>query len=210
MLLEGLLVALVTGALTDGQRRISGKPRVLGGEPALIEQRAAIGRNPPHMATRGAQAGRYGRRSLPPRVFLSHHAKRSHTEVMPGSEAVTQGVRIEVESRYAPEQSQPFQQHWFFYYTVRISNEGFETVQLVSRHWIITDANGHVEEVKGPGVVGQQPVLAPGESFEYTSGCPLRTPTGSMHGTYQMVSEDGEGFDVEIARFELREPYTVH
>jgi ApaG protein len=129
---------------------------------------------------------------------------------MPGSEAVTQGIRIEVESRYAPEQSQPFQQHWFFYYTVRISNESFETVQLISRHWIITDGNGHVEEVKGPGVVGQQPVLAPGESFEYTSGCPLRTPTGSMHGTYQMVNEDGEGFDVEIARFELREPYTVH
>ncbi|MDE3155789.1 MAG: Co2+/Mg2+ efflux protein ApaG [Acidobacteriota bacterium] len=129
---------------------------------------------------------------------------------MPTSEAVTQGIRVEVESRYAPEHSQPFQQHWFFYYTVRITNEGTDTVQLVSRHWIITDATGHVEEVRGPGVVGQQPVLSPGDSFEYTSGCPLPTPSGTMHGTYQMVSENGDGFDVEIAPFTLEEPYTVH
>ncbi|HVC19662.1 MAG TPA: Co2+/Mg2+ efflux protein ApaG [Vicinamibacterales bacterium] len=129
---------------------------------------------------------------------------------MSTSEAVTRGIRVDVESRYAPEHSQPFQQQWFFYYTVRISNEGSETVQLVSRHWIITDAHEHVEEVRGPGVVGQQPVLAPGESFEYTSGCPLRTPSGAMRGTYQMTNERGEGFDVEIASFVLREPYTVH
>ncbi len=126
------------------------------------------------------------------------------------SEAVTNNVRVEVESQYAPERSLPFQNQWFFHYTVRITNERDETVQLLSRHWIITDAAGHTEEVRGPGVVGEQPVLAPGESFQYTSGCPLRTSTGVMHGTYQMVTEDGEHFDVEIAPFALHEPYTVH
>lgn len=126
------------------------------------------------------------------------------------SEAVTNNVRVEVESQYAPERSQPFQNHWFFHYTVRISNEGDETVQLLSRHWIITDGTGKVEEVRGPGVVGEQPVLAPGETFEYTSGCPLPTATGTMRGTYQMVTEDGTHFDVEIAPFTLMEPYTVH
>jgi len=126
------------------------------------------------------------------------------------SEAVTNSVRVEVESRYAADRSQPFQSQWFFHYTVRISNEGEETVQLLSRHWIITDGTGRVEEVEGPGVVGEQPVLAPGESFEYTSGCPLKTATGTMRGTYQMVTEDGTHFDVEIAPFTLAEPYTVH
>ena len=126
------------------------------------------------------------------------------------SEAVTNNVRVEVESQYAAERSQPFQNEWFFDYTVRITNERDETVQLLSRHWIITDATGHVEEVRGPGVVGEQPVLGPGESFQYTSGCPLRTSTGVMRGTYQMVTEDGDHFDVEIAPFALHEPYTVH
>ncbi len=126
------------------------------------------------------------------------------------SEAVTNNVRVEVESQYAPEHSQPFQNQWFFHYTVRITNEGDETVQLLSRHWTITDASGHAEEVKGPGVVGEQPVLAPGESFHYTSGCPLKTSTGLVRGTYQMVDEDGGYFDVEIAPFALHEPYTVH
>jgi ApaG protein len=127
------------------------------------------------------------------------------------SEAVTNNVRVEVESQYASEHSQPFQNQWFFYYTIRITNESDETVQLLSRHWIITDAGGHVEEVRGPGVVGEQPVLAPGESFQYTSGCPLKTSTGVMHGTYQMVVTDGgKRFDVEIAPFALHEPYTVH
>ena len=126
------------------------------------------------------------------------------------SEAVTNNVRVEVESRYAPEHSQPFQNEWFFHYTVRIANEGEDTVQLLTRHWIITDATGHTEEVKGAGVVGEQPVLRPGESFQYTSGCPLKTSTGVMRGTYQMVTEDGEHFDVEIAPFALHEPYTVH
>ena len=126
------------------------------------------------------------------------------------SEALTNNVRVEVESQYAAEHSQPFKNHWFFYYTVRISNEGDDTVQLLSRHWIITDAAGHTEEVKGPGVIGEQPRLGPGESFQYTSGCPLGTSTGVMHGTYQMVAQDGEPFDVEIAPFALHEPYTVH
>ena len=136
---------------------------------------------------------------------LKHQQLHANT-----SEAVTNHVRVEVESQYAPERSQPFQNEWFFDYTVRITNERDETVQLLSRHWIITDATGHVEEVRGPGVVGEQPVLGPGESFQYTSGCPLRTSTGVMRGTYQMVTEDGDHFDIEIAPFALHEPYTVH
>jgi ApaG protein len=127
------------------------------------------------------------------------------------SEAVTNNVRVEVESQYAPEHSQPFDNQWFFYYTIRITNESDETVQLLSRHWIITDASGHVEEVRGPGVIGEQPVLAPGESFQYTSGCPLKTSVGVMRGTYEMLlTESGDHFDVEIAPFALHEPYTVH
>ena len=126
------------------------------------------------------------------------------------SEAVTNHIRVEVASRYSAERSQPFESEWLFTYTVRVTNEGVDTVQLLSRHWIITDATGHTEEVKGPGVVGEQPVLAPGESFEYTSFCPLKTSTGVMRGTYQMVTEEGERFDVEIAPFALHEPYTVH
>ena len=126
------------------------------------------------------------------------------------SEAVTQGVRVQVTARYSPGRSQPSRNQWFFLYTVEVMNEGSETVQLISRHWIITDAENNVEEVRGPGVVGQQPVLEPGESFEYTSGCPLPTPFGSMHGTYQMVTTSGDSFDVEIAPFALTEPYTIH
>jgi ApaG protein len=126
------------------------------------------------------------------------------------SEAVTNNVRVEVEAQYAPERSQPFQNQWFFHYTVRITNEGDDVVQLLSRHWMATDANEQTDEVRGPGVVGEKPVLAPGESFQYTSGWPLKTSTGVLRGTYQMVTEGGEHFDVEIAPFALREPYTVH
>lgn len=126
------------------------------------------------------------------------------------SEAVTRGVRVKVESEYAPERSQPLKNQWFFLYTITIVNEGAEPVQLLTRHWVITDATGHVEEVRGPGVVGKQPVLRPGESFEYTSGCPLSTPFGVMEGTYQMVTDSGEQFDAKIAPFTLSEPYTVH
>ena len=124
-------------------------------------------------------------------------------------EAVTRNIRVQVESEYAPDRSSPSQSQWFFLYTVRLTNEGTETVQLISRHWIITDAMGDVKEVRGLGVVGKQPVLEPGQSFEYTSGCPLTTPFGSMRGTYQMTTAVQEGFDVEIPPFTLTEPYTT-
>jgi ApaG protein len=126
------------------------------------------------------------------------------------SEALTRGIRVSVQARYSPERSQPSGCKWFFLYTVTILNEGPETVQLVTRHWIITDGAGLVEEVRGPGVVGKQPTLGPGESFEYTSGCPLSTPFGIMEGTYQMVTTSGDQFDAKIAPFTLSEPYTVH
>jgi ApaG protein len=127
------------------------------------------------------------------------------------SEAVTRNIRVRVDSQFAPERSNPPQSVWFFLYTIRISNEGPETVQLLSRHWIITDALGAVREVSGPGVIGKQPVLQPGESFEYTSGCDLPTPFGSMRGTYQMVNGEQQHFEIEIPAFTLTEPYsTVH
>lgn len=128
----------------------------------------------------------------------------------PLSDAVTRGIRVEVMARYRADHSQPAQGKWVFQYTVRITNLSAETVQLISRHWIITDALENTETVTGPGVVGKQPVLAPGESFQYSSWCPLETPTGEMHGTYQMETPGGEEFDIEIAPFALRAPYTVH
>jgi ApaG protein len=128
----------------------------------------------------------------------------------PVSDAVTHDIRVEVVSRHSPENSRPREGEWVFQYTVRITNQGEDTVQLLSRHWIITDGTGQVDEVRGPGVIGEQPVLAPGESFKYSSWCPLRTPTGAMHGTYRMVRQSGEEFDIEIARFGLRARYTVH
>ena len=126
------------------------------------------------------------------------------------SEAVTRGVRVRVQSEFNPDRSDPSRGQWFFLYTIKIANEGTETVQLLTRHWIITDSEGKVEEVRGPGVVGKQPILKPGESFEYTSGCPLATAFGMMEGTYQTVTTDGERFDAKIAPFTLSEPYTVH
>ncbi|HET6141991.1 MAG TPA: Co2+/Mg2+ efflux protein ApaG [Candidatus Acidoferrales bacterium] len=125
------------------------------------------------------------------------------------SEATTRNIRVSVQSQYDPSRSNPNNSQWFFLYTVKIANEGKETVQLVSRHWIITDGMGKVEEVQGPGVIGKQPTLAPGQSFEYTSGCPLTTPFGSMHGTYQMINQAAEEFEIEIAPFTLSEPYTT-
>ena len=121
------------------------------------------------------------------------------------SESVTRGVRVSVTARYSPEYSDHSRRKWFFLYTIRITNEGSRTVQLLNRHWIITDANGEVEEVRGPGVVGQQPVLKQGESFEYTSGCPLETAFGSMQGTYEMQVEGGETFNANVAGFALRQ-----
>lgn len=126
------------------------------------------------------------------------------------SEAVTHGIRVSVRSEYAPDRSRPADQHWFFLYTITIANESTATVQLRSRHWVITNAEGEVQEVRGDGVIGEQPVLGPGQSFTYTSGCPLTTSFGRMEGTYQMMTPTGESFDVAIAAFTLSEPYTVH
>ena len=126
------------------------------------------------------------------------------------SEATTDGVRVEVRAHYSPPHSNPRGSEWFFLYSIRISNQGSATVQLTDRHWIIIDGSGHTEEVRGEGVVGAQPVLEPGESFEYTSGCPLPTPFGSMTGTYRMQREDGIEFQAEIALFELVEPGAIH
>ncbi|TNF35887.1 MAG: Co2+/Mg2+ efflux protein ApaG [Deltaproteobacteria bacterium] len=129
------------------------------------------------------------------------------------SEATTQGVQVTVQAVYVPERSDPDHSYYFFAYQVRIANVGDDVVQLLSRHWIITDANGHVEHVRGPGVVGETPVLHPGQSFTYTSACPLRTPVGAMHGTYQMVfpvDDEREGFDAEIAPFTLAMPDTLN
>ena len=126
------------------------------------------------------------------------------------SQATTRGIRVEVQSVFVPERSDPDNGEWFYAYRVRITNVGDVTAQLLSRHWVIIDGRGHVEEVRGPGVVGEQPVLKPGQSFEYTSGCPLGTRDGSMHGSYQMVTARGEHFDAEIAPFALGEPEVVH
>ena len=126
------------------------------------------------------------------------------------SEAVTRGIRVQVRSQFVPERSDPADSEWFFAYTIRIANESDRTAQLLSRHWVITDGNGRVEEVRGPGVVGKQPILGPGENFEYTSACPLKTSFGVMEGTYQMVSPDGEHFDVRIAPFCLSEPFAIN
>lgn len=123
---------------------------------------------------------------------------------------MTRGVRIHVDPQYDPTRSNQVESLWFYLYTVTISNQGTQTVQLMSRHWLITDEDNRVEEVRGPGVVGEQPVLAPGESFRYTSGCPLRTSTGFMHGSYRMVTKDGDEFDAEIAPFTLSEPLAVN
>jgi ApaG protein len=132
------------------------------------------------------------------------------SEPAPVSEAVTEDIRVEVLSQYSPENSRPSEGEWVFQYTVRITNQGRETVQLLSRHWIIMDGFERTEEVRGPGVVGAQPVLAPGESFKYSSWCPLKTPTGVMRGEYQMTTADGRRFDIEIAPFALKARYTVH
>lgn len=126
------------------------------------------------------------------------------------SEAITRRIRVHVHSEYVHQQSRPGTGPWVFAYHVTITNEGDETVQLLGRHWIITDADGDVEEVRGPGVVGNQPVLRPGESHRYTSGCPLPTRVGTMHGTYRMVNQSGEQFDIDIAPFALSEPYAFN
>ena len=115
----------------------------------------------------------------------------------------TPEIDVRVEPLYLPEESDPLQETYGFAYTITLSNHGEAPAQLISRHWIIVDADGHREEVRGLGVVGHQPMLKPGEGFEYTSGCRLRTPTGTMEGSYRFVREDGDSFDVPIPRFVL-------
>ncbi|MFZ4604531.1 MAG: Co2+/Mg2+ efflux protein ApaG [Caulobacterales bacterium] len=123
-------------------------------------------------------------------------------------EAVTRKIRVRVTPEYLPDQSEPEDGRYFWAYKVEITNLGVETVQLKTRHWRITDANGRTEEVRGPGVVGEQPTLEPGQTFTYSSGCPLRTPQGLMVGSYQMVDSLGEMFDVAIPAFSLDSPFS--
>ena len=121
--------------------------------------------------------------------------------------AVTRGIRVTVEPRYVSEESRPDEGKYFFAYTVEITNMTAERVQLKSRHWRIVDGTGHAHEVRGPGVVGKQPVLGPGETFTYTSGCPLTTPDGTMQGDYTMIDAAGETFRAEIPPFSLDAPF---
>ena len=124
--------------------------------------------------------------------------------------AITRGIRVVVRTQYLPEQSDVHATRFVFAYTNRIANEGDEQIQLRSRHWYILHGSGKQEEVTGPGVVGQQPKIAPGQAFEYTSGCVLTTPHGTMHGTYEMVLGDGSVFDAEIPAFSLAVPHTLN
>ena len=121
-------------------------------------------------------------------------------------EARTQSIVVRVAASFEPEQSDPEAGEFFWVYTVEIENHGKETVQLVSRRWVITDAQNRVQVVSGPGVVGEQPELKAGEAFRYSSGCPLKTPSGTMQGTYQMVTHGGQTFDAEIPEFSLHLP----
>jgi ApaG protein len=120
--------------------------------------------------------------------------------------AITRGIAVSVEPAYLEARSSPDNSQYFWAYRVIIENQGRETVHLLSRHWMITNARGELTEVKGPGVVGEQPVLRPGESYQYTSGAPLNTPSGMMGGAYQMESDSGERFDIEIPTFSLDRP----
>lgn len=119
------------------------------------------------------------------------------------SDTTTEGVRVRVAAQFLPEHSSPARSHFLYQYQVVIENLGDVRARLLSRHWVIRDASGETREVRGPGVVGEYPDLAPGENFVYTSGCPLPTEWGTMEGTYRMMREDGEEFDVEIGRFFL-------
>lgn len=119
-------------------------------------------------------------------------------------------IKIDVNTNYIPEQSDPSSDRYVFAYTVTIANHGTASAQLISRHWIITDAENKVQEVRGLGVVGEQPFLKPGETFEYTSGTSMSSPVGTMRGSYQMVAEDGQKFDAEIPEFTLSMPRILH
>jgi ApaG protein len=120
--------------------------------------------------------------------------------------ATTHSIQVDVEPSFMEERSDPARSRYFWAYTVTIENRGERTVQLISRHWKITDGNGRLEEVRGAGVVGEQPVLKPGQRFRYTSGCPLNTPSGFMSGAYRMVDEEGKSFEIDIPTFSLDQP----
>jgi len=128
------------------------------------------------------------------------------TVAEPTSTALTDGIRVRVQSIYLPDQSSPTNDRYVFAYTITISNEGARAAQLKTRHWIITDGRGGIEEVRGDGVVGEQPRLVPGQSFQYTSGCVLQTPIGTMQGSYRFWRDDGSYFDAQIAPFSLASP----
>ncbi len=124
-------------------------------------------------------------------------------------EAETRGITVRVSASYLPEQSEPDRGRWFWAYHIRIENDSGVTVQLLTRHWTITDGRGGKHSVEGEGVVGEQPLIAPGGSFDYVSGCPLATPTGHMQGSYRMIGEDGSTFDVAIPKFSLLAPAVI-
>jgi len=126
------------------------------------------------------------------------------------SDTTTNGIRVQVSSQFLPDRSSHKEQQYVFAYHITITNVGTDTAQLISRHWIITNADGETEDVQGPGVVGEQPLLKPGEHFAYTSFCPLKTNVGTMHGSYTMVTPDGEAFQVKIAPFTLAVPYALN
>lgn len=131
-------------------------------------------------------------------------------EAPPVSEALTHGVHVRVEASYDAERSQPERSLWFFLYTVTITNRGDQTVKLLNRRWIVVSGDGSEQVVEGSGVVGENPILAPGASFTYTSGCPLKTPFGAMHGSYQMLRLSGGTFEATIAPFGFLGPFVVH
>jgi ApaG protein len=126
------------------------------------------------------------------------------------SDTVTHGIRVVADAKYVPERSHPDEGYYFFSYKITIKNEGSEPARLLSRHWIIINATGDRDEVRGPGVIGQHPLLSPGESFEYTSFCPLNTEWGTMEGTYRMQRENGDEFDIDIGRFYLTTTASVY
>jgi ApaG protein len=139
---------------------------------------------------------------MPPRLF-GRSARRNAAFTY---EAETRGVTVRVRPSYLPEQSDPTERRWAWAYQVEIENKSPDTIQLVSRHWVITDGVGRVEEVRGPGVVGEQPTIRPGEVYSYASGCPLPTPSGMMSGAYQMITDDGDRFEATIPPFSLDLP----
>ncbi len=136
-----------------------------------------------------------------------HVSQRGENIRFPVYERVTRGIRVHVKPKFLDDQSDPDENHYIWSYTVTIENNGSETVKLMSRYWHITDAGGRVQEVRGPGVVGAQPVLEPGQTFEYTSGCPLPTASGAMVGRYLMQADSGDSFEADIPLFLLESPH---